>query len=238
MATTLTGGRRKPVLVAVIAMIAVVMTAASARAQGMGGFVGAAFTGSKWTVNPVDEGSPSTMFANTTVDSSVVGVSAQFGWRLTRQHSVAVEVDIPSRRDLTQTSDYQFGSPHELESLYREMTILAIVRHRLFLEARSHLELVAGFGINRASSLQRIAFPQFPSLAFGPLGAEEDVTHIGLAGAVGADFEIHAARHLSVVPQFRVLVVPHGSVRNGGTFPSFGLNTVVYRFGIGIRVPF
>jgi hypothetical protein len=41
-----------------------------------------------------------------------------------------------------------------------------------------------------------------------------------------------------VVPQFRVLVVPHGSVRDGASFAGFGLDTIVYRFGIGLRVAF
>ena len=221
-----------------IATFAVAMTATSVWAQETGGFVAAAFIASPWTVNSVSGGSPSTTYANATVESSVVGAGADVGWRVTRQRSLAVEIDIPSRRDLSQTFEYDFG-PYQLESRYRDLTILGVLRQRLLLDARAHIELVGGFGINRGSSLQRVATLQFPSFStFGPFGAEDEVTHTSIAATAGADFPIDAARHLSVVPQFRVLVLPHGSVRTGGNFASFGLNTMVYRFGVGLRVAF
>ena len=61
--------------------------ASSVEAQETGGYVGAAFTVSPWSVKTATGGSPSTYYANTTPDAVSVGISAEAGWHVTRQDS-------------------------------------------------------------------------------------------------------------------------------------------------------
>lgn len=247
MATRFTTSRRNSVLLTVgpdapivklVATVAVLMTATSLRAQEMRGFVDVALTAAPWTVNSVDGGSPSTEYTNTTTDSSVVGVGAEFGWRYTRRTSIGLELNIPERREVTRNYVYLVGEPGQTVGRYRAMTILGVVRRHLLVDRRAHLDLVGGFGFDRESALQRFA-PSVPPTfdVLGPFGAQSAVARTTIAAEAGADFVLDTVRHLSVVPQFRVLVMPRGGP-SGVDFANFGLSTIVYRFGVGLRLGF
>jgi hypothetical protein len=50
---------------------------------------------------------------------------------------------------------------------------------------------------------------------------------------------IDATPTISIVPQFRMLVVKRGAVREiRSSFAHLGVPRVVYRFGVGVRVTF
>jgi hypothetical protein len=230
---------------AIVALAVTLAATASLRAQETNGYASAVFTISPWSVQTIGGASPSTRFVNTTGDSVAVGIAAEFGWHFRRRDSVAVEAYVPSRSDLTQVHDY--FDPYMLESRYRDFTVLGIVRHRLLPDFRTHIELVGGLGINSGSSLQRAAKGQFGSGTYAPFVAEDDRRQTSLAATAGVDVPIDVARHLSVVPQFRVLILPRGDMLElplrdvldrEPAFASFGLDNIVYRYGLGLRVGF
>jgi len=217
------------------ALVALCLASTSAWAQQARPFAGASFTASPWTVRSVDGGSPSTRYTNTTTDSAVIGLAAEFGW-FNERDALSVEISLPARRGLTQTYRYP-PEQYELESRYRDVTIMGVLRHRVRRKARMRIDVVGGAGVNLQDSLERGADADF-FFNLGPFGPEHEVVHKGLAMMGGVDVAIDTARHLSVVTQFRESWLPRGNVYYTRQFASFGLDEVVFRFGVGLRVGF
>ncbi len=206
-------------------------------AQESSGYVGAAITTSAFASHSVDAGTPSTTYANSTTDTSLTGVAVEAGWFISPRWGVGVEFTQPLRR-ANLISQYGYFSPSITISRYRESVILGTARVRLAEKGYLRAELVGGAGIVRGSSLQRVSEGRFGSNTFGPFGDEREVTGQMIGAMLGADLVAAATRHVSVVPQFRMLTIRRGSVISGIPFASFGLNTIVAGGAVGIRVAF
>ena len=71
-----------------------------------------------------------------------------------------------------------------------------------------------------------------------PFGPENEVTRWTFGATFGADIIVEATRHVSVVPQVRVLTIARSDASATAASYTFGLSAVVYRAGIGVRVAF
>jgi hypothetical protein len=162
-------------------------------------------------------------------------VAVEGGWSRPRW-ALGVEWAQPFRRvNITSRLDYIF-SPSITVSRYRESTLLGITRFPLPGTGVVQAALVGGVGVVRGSSLQRISQGRFGSGAFGPFGPEQEVVAHAIATMLGGEMLIGVTRHVAVLPQMRLLIIPRGSVVEGGAFPQFGFNSVLYRGGVGIRI--
>jgi hypothetical protein len=206
-----------------------------AAGQDVRGYVGGALTISPWGLKPVRGGTPSLDFDNTSTESTAPGVATEVGWLLNRRVALGAEIGLPFRREVTQT--YSYFTPYISVSRYRDLTLFAIARALLNQDGRVGVGLVGGGGSVQQSSLERVAEGHFGSYTFGPFGLERDVSRWtwGLTG--GVDVSLQAARHVSIVPQFRVLAIDRGHVIDGDVF-AFGFSTVVYRYGVSLRAAF
>lgn len=220
-------------------LLAILTCSGIAAAQDLRTYVGGAFGSSSSGPHHVSGGSPSTSFDNTSINSMAGGVSAEAGWFFSRSSSVGIEVIIPFHRiNIAQEYGYIFG-PYRREAHYCEQAILGVVRGEVQTGRRLVVGVVAGGGLVRGSSLDRVSVLDTRSNTYGPLSDETETTGLTMGVMGGADLAIQTSRHVSVVPQFRMLVIPRGDPKNGrGFFADLGLPTLVYRIGVGVRAAF
>jgi hypothetical protein len=122
---------------------------------------------------------------------------------------------------------------------YREQAILGVFREQVQTGRRLCVGFAGGGGLVRGSSLDRVSLLDSRSDTYGPFSDEKEATSLTMGLIGGADLAIQANRHVSVVPQFRMLVILRGDTKNGnGLFADLGLPTVVYRIAAGVRAAF
>jgi hypothetical protein len=224
---------------AVLVLAILNCTTAIANAQDPRVYVGGAFTISSWSIQNVSAGTPNLTFTNTGDNSPAAGIVGEAGLFVSPRVAIGVEIGQAFRKGLTQTHGYI--NPYVLESQYRDLTLFGVVRYQLNM-GRVRAALVGGAGPVQESSLERAASGRYGStlatVVYDPFGPETEVTNWTFGATFGADIIIKATRHLSVVPQVRVLTIPRGDFEGGPASVSFGLSAVVYRAGIGVRVAF
>jgi hypothetical protein len=183
------------------------------------------------------------MYTNTSTETMVTGGLVEAGWFLSPSVTAGVEVGAPFQRTtLTQQYGYLFGGPYIREARYRERTVFFVVHGSILTRDRIRLDLAGGAGEVFASSLDRYRTVPAGGSVFdpsGPFGQETEQSHSMLGVTVGADLAFSAVRHLDVVSQFRLFVIPRGDIKNEiNTFANLGLNQVVCRVGFGVRSSF
>jgi len=214
---------------------AVLGCAGLAGAQELHTYVGVAFGVSSWDVQNVDGGTPNLTFRNTSDTTNTIVTTGEAGRFLTAHFAFGAEIGQTSRGELTQTHGYL--NPYLRVSRVRDLTFFGLARYQIG-TGWIRGAVVGGAGPVQQSSVERTAeATNFPSLTFGPFGPEREVTEWAWGGMAGAELIIRVARHVSVVPQLRVVGIARGDVTNF-TFASYGLNTSVYRAGVGVRAAF
>jgi hypothetical protein len=231
----------RPVSLSTCAFFLLVWLAVPRLAMGQDarGFIGGALTRSSWRVEPVNGGSPSQYYDNTSTDDSLAfGVTVDGAWSLTPRFAIGAELGVPARREVTQT--FSYFNAFIRKSQYRDLTLFAIARGRIQAPHRIGVEVLGGGGGVQQSSAAQVS--ESMAGAFSPLGPFMDVPTMsrwtwGFTG--GVDVSVGVARHISIVPQVRVLVINRGNIENGVEyFSSFGLAKTVYRYGLGLRAAF
>ena len=206
---------------------------------GARGYAGGAFTIAPGDPHAVNGGSPSTTYDNTSPDSTTRGLTVELGWTARPQVSLGVEIGVPFQRRLTQT--YYYFNPFIKESRYRDLTFFGVARRELPATGKIHLALTGGAGLVQQRSQERISPGQFGTYIFGPFGDEHLVSRWTWGATGGADLSVQAARHVAIVPQFRVLFIDRGrkyaEVAGVDVF-GFGFDSLGYRVGLGIRGKF
>jgi len=219
-------------------LLALLSWSTIASAQERRAYIGGAFTMASWKPHSVNGGSPSTDTNNTSTDTTATGVVGEVGWFFNRSGSVGVEIGVPFGR-ATETSTASYFQSYLSVSRYREQTIFGVLSGQTPATGRVRLALVGGGGVVRGSSLYRSASGKLGTTDFGPLSAEQEGTHTFLGFTGGADLSIEATSHISIVPQFHILVIRRGPIVNTrNPLADLGLPSVVYRMGIGIRAAF
>ena len=146
------------------------------------------------------------------------------------------------RATIFQQSDYLFND-YQRVSQYKENTLTMLVRYHLRGGQPLDVALVGGGVFVFATTRDRYAFRRsFPD-GFGPFGQEIRVNDMAIGVTGGLDLIGRATRHISVVPQFRVMAVPAksmGSWPHTGTykFDDLGIASVSIRLGIAVRMDF
>ena len=207
--------------------------------DGVRGYAGGAFTILPTGPHAVSGSSPSTTYDTTSPDSTTRGLTVELGGTSRRQVSLGVEIGVPFERSLTQTFGY--FTPFIKVSHYRDLTFFGVASRELPATGRIHLGLTAGAGLVQQRSRERISFGQFNSTNFGPFGDEQLVSRWTWGATGGADLSVQAARHVTIVPQVRVLFIDRGRMNAevaGVDVFGFGLDSFGYRFGVGIRGQF
>ena len=201
------------------------------------GFIGAGFGSSSFGAESVDGGSPSTTYTNAIEPGRVTGLAAEAGV-LHRRLGFGVEVWLPlERRTLTQQYNYDFLIvPYRRTSNYREWTLFGVLRGRLNDSHRISATWAAGGGLVNQSAAERYSERLPGSYEFGPFGALQHTTDhtFGLTG--GLDLPIETVRRISIVPQFRVVLVSRDYLKNSMT--NLGLDRLMTRIGVSIRATF
>lgn len=225
--------RPSPVVTVALALL---LTGASAFAQ-TAGIVGGAVFVSPWRPGNV-EGSASLSYENDSPDSVVFGVAADAGVQLGPRLQLAVEAAIPARGEIAQTHFY--FNPFTKDIRFRETTVFGLARVALTPAGAVGVELVAGGGLVRQSSVERVADGRFGSTGytFGGFGAEQEVTRTTWGVAGGLDLPFAVGARASIVPQARVIYVDRGDITQLPGFPALGLPDVTIRIGAGLRLRF
>jgi opacity protein-like surface antigen len=219
--------------------VVVLCVAAPVDAQTTRGYAGAAITVAPWSVQSVSGGTPSTSFSNESPDTIITDVTAEGGWRFTPKSALGVEVVLPLQR-VEIHQEFRYFSPQLRYSAYQETLVLIVVRRDVRLGTRASMAFVAGGGFVHGTSRERRALGHFGSPDYGPFGPEEDVSKTSLGVTAGVDFSVTLARHVDLVPRFRLLFVGRGDPRDDHEpfFGSLGLSALTYRVGIGVRATF
>jgi hypothetical protein len=97
--------------------------------------------------------------------------------------------------------------------------------------------VLAGVGLVAESSLEQLS-TCLSGAACSPFGTEEESGRFATGLTFGGDLVWEATRHMSVLPQFRVVWVDRGQIfaARDTSVISLGLNQVSYRASIGIRL--
>jgi hypothetical protein len=226
---------------ALVIVWAVLSSCGTATAQDVHPYVGGAievssFGTHSWT------GSPSLSYNNATDDSMVVGIVGEGGAFFGSNVAIGAEINLPvGRSDIAQRHGY--FNPFNRQSRYQERSLFAILRGYVPLGRRVRAGILAGAGIVFASSLDGMSSCNFDTrIPCTPFSPEQETTRSALGATLGSDVVIQATRHLSVVPQFRVVWVGRGdpASSSGGDrdVVSLGLDQPSYRAAIGIRATF
>ena len=135
--------------------------------DGVRGYAGGAFTIAPGDPHPLNGGSPSTIYDNTSPDSTTRGLSVELGWTARPQVSLGVEIGVPFERSLTQTFGY--FTPFIKQSRYRDLTVFGVARREFLATGKVHLGLMGGAGLvqqrSQEASGPRGTLPSFRSFA-------------------------------------------------------------------------
>lgn len=229
--------RRSSVRLAFL-LIAIFSDSSAGLAQdGPKAYVGGTVDVSSFGVHDL-RGAPSLSFANTTNDTTIVGVTVEAG----TEHgpfAVGAEINIPLRRSEI-TQEHGYFDPYTRISGYRELGVLGIF-HAYAPTGRVRPGVLGGAGVVFQDSADQVSTTCFdPRNSCSSMGAsQETTTRPAFAFTAGGDVVIDLARHVSVVPQFRIVWVNRGT-RDGESpsGPTLGVNSPGYRGGIGLRIHF
>jgi hypothetical protein len=228
-------------MVKTIALIVLLLTTPAIANGQLRGFVGAGLASSTFNVSSIAGPSPSTTYTNDFDPGRLFGVTGEAGIRIGGRFTLGAEVWLPWKsRTITQEFDYLVGPPYRRISNYRERAILFVFDGRLTDGGRVTAAWSAGAGLIKQTALERRAtYIQGTFFEFGPFGDLRHVSSSRVGFTGGAEVAIKATRHLSVVPQFRLLYVPRGDkVYAPNSFTSLGLNSLSSRIGASVRALF
>jgi hypothetical protein len=206
-------------------------------------YVGGAIEMSTWGVHSFDVGGPGSSYFNTTDENKVVGIVGEVGAFTGRSTAIGVEISIPlARNNVTNAQGYFL--PYNRLSQYQELSVFGIFHGYVPSGRRVRVGILAGAGMVFESSLDQISTCNFdPHIPCTPFSPEPEATRSAFGATVGGDVTIQATRHLSIVPQVRVVFVDQGedpatSNATDHPFVVLGIDRVSYRAGIGLRMTF
>ena len=206
------------------------------------GFAGGAIASAPFIVSTATKGSPSTTYTNVGENGRLTGVVGEMGVFVKRRIAVGVEAWLPfERRLVTQEYGYAISQRYRRISSYRERMVFFAVHGRLNDSDRITAMWVGSGGLVFQDALERVAqgLPN-TTTQYGPFGDLTDSTSLTIGGTGGAELSIQVQRHLSVVPQFRVVYIQRGDFKgtNASSFANLGLDRLTTRIGVSVRAVF
>ena len=217
-------------------LYALTVTATEAAAQPSRGYAGGAMFVSTQDSHRQGE-APS--LPRTGVGGATWGVGGEAGWYLTPSFTIGVEFVLPARIESIQETDY--FQIFQTENRYRDLTIATVARVSTPKVGPVRLGVVGGWCQIQESTFQRSRYmPGSTGTAvgtFGPWTLESTASRWTYGGLVGADLEVAAAPHVSVVPQFRMELIRRSQSTQDALW-YLGLSSVVFRPGVAVRATF
>ena len=222
----------------VCAMCLVLASPNFALGQERRGYVGAGLGNANFKVSSIEP-----RYINDFEPGRLTSLSAEAGVNVNKRLALGAEVWLPfKRRTITQEYGYiMAATPYRRISNYHERAFLCVLRGRLNSSRRAMAIWTAGGGLIQQNALERYAHLVAGSLTvFGPFGDLQSTSQVKFGFTGGAEVSVETARHLSVVPQFRMLYVPRGnSVYDAADpFGTLGINRVSTRIGVSVRAIF
>jgi hypothetical protein len=204
----------------------------------VGGAVEASTFGThSWT------GSPSLSYNNATDDSLITAIVVEGGEFFSNNMAIGAEIKIPVGRS-TIAQGHGYFNPYNRLSRFQEGSLFVVFHGYTSIGRRVRVGILGGAGLVFASSLDRISTCNFDTrIPCAPFSPEQEATATALGAALGGDVVVQATRHLSVVPQFRVVWVGRGDLASlshavNPSVVSLGLDQLAYRAAIGLRATF
>jgi hypothetical protein len=222
-----------------VILLAFLSSTTLARAQESHPYVGGAIEMSSWGTHSWT-GSASESYQNTSDDSAVLRLICEAGWSPTPNSAIGAELDLPFARNKI-LQGHGYFNPFGRISRYQETSVFAVF-HRFAGRRRVRVGMVAGAGIVFESSLDRVSECRFGG-SCGPFGPEQEVTRTAFGAMIGGDVLVQVGRHLSVVPQFRIIWVddrgePTSASSTALPFVTLGLDRIAYRAALALRATF
>jgi hypothetical protein len=206
----------------------------TASAQDVRGYAGAA--GMVSTQGSHRQGSAPSL-PTSGADGTAAGVTAEIGAFVTPRVALGIEISVPRRFMSVQQVDYLRVFQHE--SRHRDLMISGVARVMTAPGRRVQLGVVGGGGLVQESTRQRQRdqaglLPTFPPV-FGRYSDEYSFSRWTVAALVGGDIAIAITSRIAVVPQVHVIRRSSDPSEPGW---ALGLNSVVLRPAVGVRVTF
>jgi hypothetical protein len=168
------------------------------------------------------------------ISGSSWGITAELGHFVAPNVSIAFALDVPTRFESFQTTDF---ATERTDNLHREISLSGLSRVHTPRFGVVRLAAIGGGDLLQESTAYRVAEAPFGTSNVGPSGSEITLSRWTFEAIAGADAELIVAPHVAIVPRFTVHLVDRQALGDG---PSglFGLGTVVWRTAFSIRARF
>ena len=165
----------------------------------------------------------------------VVGLDVHVGPTV----DVGVEWSEPARFDAVQTTGGA-GGLSKIDNEHRDRIVSALVHlHPQKRGARVRMEAVFGPSFVWESTIQQRAYA--PPLSNGPFGSfypEPDIDRMAFGLTGGVDLDIAVTRHVSIVPQVRVVWISRDGPPSEDASALLGLDAWALRPAMALRLTF